>query len=85
MPTATPAVNDTSQLLPPSGWSRLAKFKHLLPFSEDQFRRWGKEGRAPQPVRLSHKCAVYSNDEVTRFLADLANYRAGTPRTQEQS
>lgn len=71
-----PTLTDSPQPLPPSGWSRLVQFKHLLPFGEEQLRRMGKAGRAPQPVRLSHRCAVYRNEEILRFLADPVGYRA---------
>ncbi|WP_236873184.1 helix-turn-helix transcriptional regulator [Burkholderia sp. MSMB0856] len=70
-------LNESQEpLLPPGGHSRLGKFEHLMACSPDYFRDLSKAGRAPQPMRLGRRLVVYSNDEVARWLADPANYRA---------
>lgn len=64
------------QSLPVNGMSRLNQIVPFLSFSREKFRQLVKAGRAPQPVRLSLRCTVYSNQEMHRFFADPLNYRA---------
>ncbi|CAE6826797.1 helix-turn-helix transcriptional regulator [Paraburkholderia aspalathi] len=80
MPTA---LHEETQSLPLTGLSRWAQLKRFLPVGYEHFRRLGKAGLAPRPKRLSHRCAVYENAEIHRWLADPAAYRADTQNTGE--
>lgn len=62
--------------LPALGMSRWAQIKPLLNISREKFRQLVRAGKAPQPIYLSSRCAVYLNAELHKFLADITNYRA---------
>ncbi|HJV07262.1 MAG TPA: hypothetical protein VJ642_08210 [Chromobacteriaceae bacterium] len=70
------AKNTTPNTLPVDGLSRWGAFKPFSPVCRETFRQLSREGRAPQPIRLSIRCTMYSNRELHRWLADPINYRA---------
>jgi predicted DNA-binding transcriptional regulator AlpA len=73
-PSAAPGV-PASPLLPPVGMSRWAQLRHFIPVSREKWRQLVNAGKAPQPVKLSARCALYPNAEVHRWLADPVSYR----------
>ena len=62
--------------LPIDGMSRFSALAQFLPFGREKFRLLVREGKAPQPFRLSERCTCYKNSEVIAFLNDPINYRA---------
>lgn len=65
------------QTLPAVGFSRWEQLKQFIPISRESWRKLVKEGRAPQPTRLSQRCSMYANEQVHAWLKDPATYRAG--------
>ena len=59
--------------LPPQGLSRFKDIAPLLPFNRSTIWRKVKEGTFPKPIRLSHKCTVWRNQDVL----DWINAQAG--------
>lgn len=74
MSTTTPAAQPAT--LPTIGKSRFKQIQPFLPISREKFRQLVRQGKAPQPVYLGSRCAMYSNEELHKFLADPVNYRA---------
>ncbi|TDV16297.1 helix-turn-helix transcriptional regulator [Paraburkholderia caballeronis] len=64
---------DTLPLIGLSSWSQIAPFVGI---SRETWRKRCREGRAPQPIRLSRRRTLYRNEEVHRWLADPVGYRA---------
>lgn len=64
---------DTLPLIGLSSWSQIAPFVSV---SRETWRKRCREGRAPQPIRLSQRRTLYRNEEVHRWLADPVGYRA---------
>lgn len=62
--------------LPIIGMSRFKQISPFLPISRESFRKLVRQGRAPQPHYLGSRCAMYSNVEIHKFLADPSNYIA---------
>jgi prophage regulatory protein len=60
--------------LPLVGQSRWNQIKPFLPVSRATWTRLCNTGKAPQPVRLTHRCTVYSNVEIHKWIADPAGY-----------
>jgi predicted DNA-binding transcriptional regulator AlpA len=73
-PSAAPGA-PTRALLPPVGMSRWANLSQFIPVSRETWRQLVIAGKAPQPVKLSARCTMYSNPEVYRWLADPLGYR----------
>jgi len=63
--------------IPSVGMSRWEQLRHFIPVSRETWRQMSLAGKAPQPVRLTERCTMYSNAEVLRWIADPANYQAG--------
>ena len=64
------------EVLPATGksrWSVIAKFS---PVSRETFRKLSKAGKAPQPERMGIRCTFFDNQELHKWLADPAAYRA---------
>ena len=61
--------------LPLVGMSRWTQLSHFIPVSREKWRQLVIAGQAPQPVKLSARCSMYSNPEVHRWLADPVSYR----------
>lgn len=61
--------------LPTVGMSRWDTLRHFVPISRESWRKLVNAGRAPQPVKLSERCTMYSNAEVHRWLADPIAYK----------
>lgn len=60
--------------LPTVGMSRWDTLSYFVPISRESWRKLVIAGKAPQPVRLSERCTMYSNEEVHRWLADPKGY-----------
>lgn len=74
---ASACASDTiPSALPRVGKSRWQQLKGFVPVSRETWRKLVREGRAPQPERISDRCTVYDNGEMHRWFADPANYRA---------
>jgi predicted DNA-binding transcriptional regulator AlpA len=65
-----------AQTLPQVGMSRWNQLRHFIPVSLESWRKLVNAGKAPKPVKLSERCAMYSNAEVHRWISDPANYQA---------
>lgn len=61
--------------LPIDGMSRFKQFQHFCPVSRETWRVMVRDGKAPQPIRLSLTCVMYRNSDLHAFLADPVNYR----------
>lgn len=66
----------TEPILPRVGLSKWAQIAPFIPVCRESWRKLGLAGKAPQPIRMSRTCSVYSNAEVHRWLADPLGYRA---------
>lgn len=62
--------------LPLDGYSRFKQFQPFCPISREKFRQMVRNGKAPQPIYLSSRCALYKNSELHSFLSDITHYRA---------
>lgn len=62
--------------LPTDGMSRYRALSSYIPVSREKWRTLVREGKAPQPIRLSARCVMYRNSEIKKFLDDPLNYRA---------
>jgi predicted DNA-binding transcriptional regulator AlpA len=62
--------------LPTDGMSRYRALSSYIPVSREKWRTLVREGKAPQPIRLSERCVMYRNSEVHEWLKDPLNYRA---------
>lgn len=62
--------------LPMVGLSTFAQINPFLPYGRETWRKLVRAGKAPQPIRLSGTCVAYRNEEIHRYLADPAGYRA---------
>ena len=67
-------VTNEIQNLPKMGMSRLKQIQPFLPISREKFRQLVREHKAPQPIYLGSRCAMYKNEELHKFLADPVNY-----------
>lgn len=47
---------------------RAQDIRALTGVSKRQAQRWAKQGRFPQPQRLSHKVTVWRGDEVNAWI-----------------
>lgn len=74
--STTPTTAAQPATLPTIGKSRFKQIQPFLPISREKFRQLVRQGKAPQPVYLGSRCAMYSNAELHKFLADPVNYRA---------
>ncbi|WP_310622870.1 transcriptional regulator [Burkholderia cenocepacia] len=76
--TAAPAGSGKpiEPILPQVGLSKWAQIAPFIPVCRESWRKLGLAGKAPQPIRMSRTCSVYSNAEVHRWLADPLGYRA---------
>lgn len=63
--------------LPLVGFSRWQLLRHFVPVCRESWRKLCKEGRAPQPIRLSQRCTAWSNEQMHVYLRDPVGYRAG--------
>lgn len=70
------SMNDQPPTLPTVGMCRWDRLRHFVPISRESWRKLVNDGRAPNPIRLTERCTMYSNAEVHRWLADPTNYRA---------
>lgn len=68
----SPAVSPS---LPSVGMSRWGQLRQFIPVSREKWRQLVIAGKAPQPIKLSDRCTMYSNPEVHRWLADPVSYR----------
>ncbi len=75
MENTIPAVN-LNKSLPLDGFSRWSGIKIFSPVARDKFYKLAKAGLAPQPIKLSSRCTVYSNRELHRWFANPLAYRA---------
>jgi prophage regulatory protein len=76
-PRARPSRQNAQPVtLPTVGMSRWNTLSYFVPISRESWRKLVNAGRAPQPVKLSERCTMYSNAEVHRWLADPAAYEA---------
>jgi prophage regulatory protein len=73
-PVKRAAEEVQSPTLPTIGMCRWENLSHFVPISRESWRKLVKAGRAPQSVKLSERCTMYSNAEVHRWLADPAGY-----------
>ena len=62
--------------LPTDGMSRYRALSSYIPVSREKWRTLVREGKAPQPIRLSERCVMYRNSDVHEWLKDPVNYRA---------
>ena len=72
--TATDQTN-TPKHLPIEGMSRYRALSSYIPVSREKWRCLIRDGRAPQPIRLSSRCVMYRNADVHEWLKDPVNYR----------
>lgn len=72
----TKNTTNSPQSLPHIGMSRWQQLRHFIPVSRESWRKLVIAGRAPAPVKLSERCTMFHNEQVHRWLADPANYRA---------
>lgn len=63
-------------ILPQDGMSRFRQFQPFCPISREMWRTMVRDGKAPQPIRLSLTCVMYRNSDLHEFLKDPVNYRA---------
>ncbi|MGF6777831.1 helix-turn-helix transcriptional regulator [Paraburkholderia sp. GAS334] len=63
-------------LLPLDGYTRWNDLKRLVPLCRESIRQRELEGRFPRRIHLSQRCAVWSNRELHKWLADPVGYRA---------
>ena len=61
--------------LPTDGMSRYRALSSYIPVSREKWRTLVREGKAPQPIRLSERCVMYRNADVHEWLKDPVNYR----------
>ena len=61
--------------LPTDGMSRYRALSSYIPVSREKWRTLVREGKAPQPIRLSERCVMYRNSDVHEWLKDPLNYR----------
>ncbi len=66
------------QTLPIDGYTRWRSLKAYLPFCRETLRKLEREGRFPQRIHLSLRCAAWPNRELHRYFADPIHYRAQT-------
>jgi prophage regulatory protein len=66
--------NASSSSLPHEGMSRWQQLRDFIPVSREKWRQLVLNRRAPQPIRLSMRCTMYSNAEIHRWLADPLGY-----------
>jgi prophage regulatory protein len=59
-----------------SGLVRFSQIAPFLPFSRETWRKRVKDGRAPQPIRLTDRCTVWRAEDIHSWFADPLNYRA---------
>lgn len=67
--------------LPFCGLSRWGTLKPFIPVSRETWRKRVRAGHAPQPIRLSPRCTVWSNEDIHRWLSDPVGYQ---PEAGEQ-
>ena len=72
--TATNQTNIPKEL-PTDGMSRYTGIKPFIPVSREKWRTLVREGKAPQPIRLSSRCVFYENKKIHAWLQDPLNYR----------
>ncbi len=66
----TPTANQPLTL-PLDGFSRLSQILPFLPIGESTFWKWVKEGKAPQPIKLSSNVSVFSNRELHAWFDEI--------------
>ncbi|MDG0067944.1 transcriptional regulator [Burkholderia sp. IO2] len=83
----TAAQADSGQpiepILPRVGLSKWAQIAPFIPVCRESWRKLGLAGKAPQPIRMSRTCSVYSNAEVHRWLADPLGYATAPQEGRE--
>ncbi|MCC8396314.1 AlpA family transcriptional regulator [Paraburkholderia sp. MMS20-SJTR3] len=62
--------------LPVDGLSRWEQIKVFIPMSRESVRQRELAGRFPKRQHLTKRCAVWSNREIHKWIADPQNYRA---------
>jgi predicted DNA-binding transcriptional regulator AlpA len=63
--------------LPDVGLFRFKQFEPFLPFSRETWRKMVRDGKAPAPIKLGHRCTVWSAAALHEFLNEPLNYMAG--------
>lgn len=83
--TAAPADSGkpTEPILPRVGLSKWSQIAPFIPVCRESWRKLGLAGKAPQPIRMSRTCSVYSNAEVHRWLADPLGYATAPQEGRE--
>ncbi|MFL9908471.1 AlpA family phage regulatory protein [Paraburkholderia sp. RL17-337-BIB-A] len=79
--SARASFADTTNAQPASlqknGLVRFNQIAPFLPFGRETWRQRVRDGRAPQPIRLTDRCTVWRAEDVHAWFADPLNYRAG--------
>ena len=66
-PAAVPLPRGT---LPATGFVRLKEIvPAIVPVSNATWWRWVADGKAPQPLKLSHRVTVWRVEDIRAFLA----------------
>lgn len=74
--TATQNPTPAPVTLPTDGMSRFKQFEQFCQVLCEIWRTMVRDGKAPQPIRLSLTCVMYRNSDLYAFLADPVNYHA---------
>jgi len=47
---------------------RLKQVLELIPVSKSTLWQWLKDGKFPEPTRLSSRCTVWREDDIQRYI-----------------
>ena len=63
------------QELPAKGLCRFNDFERFIVMSRSSFLALVKDGKAPQPQRLSERMSVYKNEDIHRFIDNPVGFK----------
>jgi len=72
---ATTRIDGTDSM-PRDGFGRWRHFGRFVGISREKWRQLVLEGKAPRPMYMGARCALYKFSEIHQWLADPLNYRA---------
>lgn len=59
-------------VLPPTGHVRLRDILAHLPIGRSTWWRWVREGKVPQPIKLSEQVCLWRAEDVHKLIRDRA-------------
>ena len=59
---------------------RLSQILHRIPISKSTWWQWCKDGKAPQPIKLSVRTTVWLESEIDSFLDSCVSQCKQAPK-----